>query len=51
MPWRRELGHNITDIAQPQTQHGLNDSETARLPELCAHFPMPVPQYYLRLID
>ena len=51
MPWSRELGHNITDIAQLQTQLGLNDSETARLQELCAHFPMSVPQYYLRLID
>lgn len=50
MPWSRELKHNITDISQLQARLELNAEAVAQLQELCMHFPMSVPHYYLNLI-
>lgn len=49
--WSQELKYNVTDITELREQLGLDASETARLQELCARFPMSVTRYYLKLID
>ena len=51
MLWQEEMRNNITNIEEIAPIFHLGGEECENLKNLCEHFPMSIPRYYLSLVN